>query len=101
MTLFKTIRRPLITSVLCISAVAGISSTALAATDEDCAAGYVAKVQKANGTLQKAIQACDTTTGSGVSSCVHKAVDAHKTALETAHTAFQECMATAVPPTHN
>ncbi len=101
MTLLKTIRRPLMTSVLCILAVAGISSTASAATDEDCAAGYVAKVHKSNGTLQKAIQACDATTGSGISSCVHKAVDAHKKALETAHTAFEECMATAVHPTHN
>ncbi len=96
MTFFK---QPLITSILCISA-AGISSTALAATPQDCAGGYSLAVTTANANFQKAIQACVAQPGAGVSSCVQPAVDAHQKAIETAHTAFDNCMATAVPPTH-
>ncbi len=100
MTFFKKTKQPLITSILCISAVAGISGTALAATPQDCAGGYSLAVTTANANFQKAIQACVAQPGAGVSSCVQTAVDAHKTAIETAHTNFDNCMATAVPPTH-
>jgi hypothetical protein len=81
-------------SVLCLSVVADISSTALAATPNDCAGGYALAVATANTALNEALQACNAESG-----CVEMAAAAHRAAVEEAQANFQACLATAVPPT--
>ncbi len=101
MTLLKKTKQTLIiTSILGISAIASISNTALAATPQDCAGGYVLAVHGANTTLQNSINTCVVKSAShGASpSCVQKAVALHKASLAKAHDAFEVCMSTAVTP---
>lgn len=97
MTSLKKTKLPLIASILSISAIAGIGSTASAATHKDCAGGYFLAVKQADSDLQKDIQSCF---GSSASlSCVQDTVTKHQQSQETAITDFDACIATAVPAT--
>jgi hypothetical protein len=77
----------------------GISSTALAATPNDCAGGYALAVAMANTALQEDLQACAALPDADESGCVQEATAEHQAALEEAQANLEACMATAVPPT--